>query len=238
MSSQGKDQPAAPDQLQQLLGHVFARPRLLEQALTHASLSGTDTGHRAHYERLEFLGDRVLALVLAQLLFERYAEEREGALARRHADLVRRETLARVARSIGLTEHIRLSRGEEATGGRDNPAILADCCEAVIAALFLDGGLPAAARFVEAQWAPLLSERPRPPVDAKTALQEWAQGRGLALPTYRTVATEGPDHRPSFSVEVSVEGLPPVTATGSSKRVAEKAAAAELLRRAHEAGDG
>ena len=224
--------------LQETLGHTFARPELLEQAVTHSSVGGGAGRREPHYERLEFLGDRVLGLVLAQVLFERFADEREGELARRHADLVRREALVRVARDIGLGDHIRLSRGEEGAGGRDNPAILADCCEAVIAALYLDGGLAAAARFIRARWEPMLAETARPPVDPKTALQEWAQGRGLPLPAYRTVSVEGPDHSPVFSVEASVEGLAPVVAKGPSKQSAEKAAAAELLKRIAGAGDG
>lgn len=220
------------------LGHRFDRPELLLEALTHPSTTGGAGQDGPNYERLEFLGDRVLGLVLADILLKRYGGEREGALARRHADLVRRETLAAVARSMRLGPHIRLSKGESAGGGRENAAILADCCEAVIAALFLDGGLEAAARFIEAQWSPLLAEAGAPPVDAKTELQEWAQERGLPLPAYQTVSSTGPDHKPTFSVEASVEGLPAVAASGGSKRAAEQAAAAELLRLARGADDG
>lgn len=227
------------------LGHSFARPEVLEEALTHSSagqahagpgpaggLSGVNgrTGTAGRdYERMEFLGDRVLNLVVAQLLLNRYPDEKVGALARRHAALVREEALAEVARRVGLGEFIRLSAGEDQTGGRTNPALLADCCEAVIAALYIDGGMPVAERFIAKFWAPMVAQTPRPPKDPKTALQEWAQGRGLPLPVYSTVTQSGPDHDPHFTVRVSVRGLPAATATGRSKRLAEQIAAQFLL---------
>lgn len=207
------------------LGHRFARPGLVRTALTHAS-----TGD-ASYERLEFLGDRVLGLIVADLLMAHFPDEAEGALARRHAALVRRETLAAVGRQLGLAAHLRLARGEAEGGGRDNPAILADVCEALIAALYLDGGLEAARRFVEPLWRPLLESADRPPQDAKTALQEWAQARSRPLPAYEVVERSGPDHDPLFTVRVSVEDEAPETATGRSKRLAEQAAAERLLER-------
>lgn len=220
-----------------VLGHRFDRQELLIEALTHPSSTGGAGEEAPNYERLEFLGDRVLGLILADILLRRHEGEREGALARRHADLVRRETLAEVARNIELGAHIRFSKGERAAGGPENAAILSDCCEAVIAALYLDGGLETAARFIETQWAQLLAEAGEPPVDAKTELQEWAQERGLPLPVYRTVSSTGPAHNPTFSVEVSVEGLPSIAASGGSKQAAEKAAA-ELLLAARVADDG
>ncbi|MEN8195297.1 MAG: ribonuclease III, partial [Pseudomonadota bacterium] len=198
------------NELQAALGHSFERLELLEEALTHSSATadnGAAAGKR-DYERLEFLGDRVLGLAVAQLLMQRYADEKVGALARRHSALVRRETLAEVAGNIGLGTHIILSNGEEEAGGRENPAILADCCEAVIAALYLDGGLPAAVRFIYTHWTSLMSEAMHPPKDPKTALQEWAQGRGLPLPAYTVLETKGPDHAPMFSVQASVRGFP------------------------------
>jgi len=221
----------AADSLDALLGHRFGRPELAHEALIHSSAAQGSSGRPASYERLEFLGDRVLGLVVAHLLFERFAGESEGHLARRHAELVRKETLARVAAEIGLGRHIRLSRGEAEAGGRDNPAILADVCEAVIAALFLDGGFEAAAAFVRRHWAALIEEDLTPPKDAKTALQEWAQGRGLDLPAYREVDREGPPHAPLFRVEVSIAGEAPEVASGPSKRAAEQAAAGALLAR-------
>lgn len=171
----------------------------------------------------------MLNLVVAQHLLKRYPDEKVGQLARRHAALVREEALADVARRAGIIEFIRLSAGEELSGGRNNPAIMADCCEAVIAALYLDGGFKPAERFIAKFWAQLLNQTPRPPKDPKTALQEWAQSRGLPLPTYSTVGQSGPDHDPTFTVRVQVKGYPPTTATGRSKRLAEQIAAQVLV---------
>ena len=205
------------------LGHKFNRPELLEQALTHPSAAANST-----YERLEFLGDRVLGLVIADMVCRTYPAEPEGALARRYTALVRKEALARVAEAIDLGAHLRVSRGEAEQGGRGSHSLLADACEAVIAALFLDGGFEAARHFVERWWQPLLSEQAEPPQDAKTALQEWAQGQGLPLPAYRLIASEGPPHDPIFEMEVSLPGRPPAQGRGRSRRAAESAAAATL----------
>ncbi|KAA5604597.1 ribonuclease III [Roseospira marina] len=213
--------------LESRLGHTFGDATLLAQALTHGSAGG---GPRS-YERLEFLGDRVLSLVVAHMLFTRFPAEPEGALARRHTALVRAETLARVARNLGLPALMRLSRGEADLGGRENPALLCDVCEAVLGALYLDGGYASVDRFIRATWAPLMEENPAPPKDAKTALQEWAQGRGLPLPVYETVATAGPAHAPLFTVAARVEGHDAATAEGPSKRQAEQRAAARLMDR-------
>ncbi|EME71451.1 dsRNA-specific ribonuclease [Paramagnetospirillum caucaseum] len=214
-----------------VLGHAFGRPELLAQALTHPS--SIQQGRRPRgsdpYERLEFLGDRVLGLVVAEMLFTRFPDEAEGALARRHAALVRREAVARVAGEIGLGRHLVLAKGEDEAGGRNNPGILADACEAVIGALYADAGFAVAADFVRARWEPLMEEALAPPKDAKTALQEWAQGRGLQLPLYRVLGQEGPPHEPIFLMEVSVEGVGSAVGRGASKRVAEQAAAGTLL---------
>ncbi len=219
--------------LTEALGHRFAQPDLLRRALTHPSAIGAAARQRERgqdgYERLEFLGDRVLGLVIADLLFRRFTDENEGALAKRFAMLVRRESLARVAQAVDLGRHLLLSRGEMEAGGRESRTLLADACEAVIGALYLDGGLEAAADFVRRYWEPLMAEDLRPPQDAKTALQEWAQGAGLPLPVYRTVRTEGPPHEPLFAVEVQVQGQAPATGTGRSKRAAEQIAAETLL---------
>ncbi len=218
------------DALSRALDHRFTDASLLREALTHPSTDPQDRGGaRFGYERLEFLGDRVLGLVIADWLLERFPDEPEGSLARRHTALVRRETLAQVARAIGLGAHLILSPGEAEAGGRENDAILADACEAVIAALYLDGGLPAARDFIRGAFADAIERHERPPQDAKTALQEWAQARGLPLPDYRTVSRSGPDHRPVFEIEVSIAGHPPATASGASKRVAERQAAGRLL---------
>ena len=217
--------------LEAALGHRFERPELLDQALTHSSASHLAgprrTGSRS-YERLEFLGDRVLGLVIAELLLTAYPDETEGALARRHAELVRKESLAAVADEIGLAQHIRLPAIEE-RAARSNPNLLADVCEAVIAALYLDGGFEAARRFVVGHWTARMAASVAPPKDPKTALQEWAQGRGRKLPSYRLVKSEGPPHQPIFTVAVEVEGVAEIEATGASKRQAEVAAATLLL---------
>jgi ribonuclease-3 len=202
----------------------------LVQALTHPSISQRRVLRRVTpYERLEFLGDRVLGLVVADMLFNSFPDEPEGALARRHAALVRRETLARVATAINLETAIAMSKGEEEAGGRANPALLADACEAVIGALYADGGFDVATAFVLRHWRPLMEEAAAPPKDAKTALQEWAQGLGKPLPVYTTVRVEGPPHDPLFKVSVAVADHEAAVATGPSKRAAEQAAATMLL---------
>ncbi len=222
--------------LSEVFGHEFAHPELLAEALTHPSALVRERrrGRRATaasrgYDRLEFLGDRVLGLVIADLLWRRFESEPEGLLTRRHAHLVRRETLARVAEQIGLGRHLVFSQAEFSAGAAANPGILADACEAVIAAIYVDGGLAAAASFVLRFWEPLVDEMEGPPRDPKTALQEWAQARGKGLPLYELVATCGPDHAPSFTVAATVAGNGSATATASSKRTAEAGAAAALL---------
>jgi ribonuclease III len=226
-------------ELVQTIGYVFVRPELLEEALTHPSALVPERRGRKHrkpavkrsYERLEFLGDRVLGLVVADLLWRRFADEPEGDLTRRLTQLVRRDTLARVAAGLSLGGILLVSRAEAAAGAARNPSILADVCEALIAAIYLDGGFEAASAFISRLWEPLIDEMPEPPRDPKTALQEWAQGRGLALPVYQLVATSGPDHARIFTVAASVAGGDLVTANASSKRSAEARAAALLLDR-------
>jgi len=218
--------PAARGSLTDALGHCFADPALLEEALTHSSAASAT---RPDYERLEFLGDRVLGLAVADLLLRRFPAEAEGEIAKRHAALVCREALTRIAIMIGLGEHLRVSESEDAMAIRENPACLADALEAVIAALYLDGGLAAGVRFIERHWQILLEEMPLPPQDPKTQLQEWVQARGLVLPHYQTIAQEGPDHKPVFQVQVEIAGFAPCIASGSSKRAAEILAAAALL---------
>jgi len=223
-----------------LLGHNFSQPALLAEALTHPSAlpagrKGRQRARRAaaprNYERLEFLGDRVLGLVVADLLWHRFEAEPEGPLTRRYAQLVRRETLAVVAIEIGLDRMIQLSPAEAASGAARSPTILADVLEAVIAAIYLDGGFDAAFAFVERWWGQRLADMERPPRDPKTLLQEWAQGRGLPLPEYRLLGTSGPDHALQFTIAVRVAGHDEASATASSKRTAGTAAAAVLLER-------
>jgi ribonuclease-3 len=217
--------------LARILGHDFADPALLAEALTHPSATRLEGRRRVNYERLEFLGDRVLGLAVADLLLRRFPDEDEGKLARRLSALVRQEALVQVAAALDLGVHIRAAKGEGQDAQRAQATALADGCEAVIGALFLDGGWPVARHFVERHWAPLMAAEHGPPKDAKTALQEWAQGRGLGLPHYEVVASVGPDHDPSFSVRVRVDGAPDAAAmaTAGSKRAAEQAAAETLL---------
>lgn len=217
------------DALQERLGYRFRSARLLSEALTHAS--ATPGGGRLSYERLEFLGDRVVGLAVARLLLEAFPDEPEGALAKRFAVLVRRESMAEVATDLGLADHIVMAPSEETSGGRRNQATLADVCEAVIGALFLDGGYGPAEALVERLWQERIAEDRRPPRDPKTALQEWAQARGLALPVYREIRREGPPHAPDFTIEVQVAGTAPESGQGRSKRQAERQAAERLLRR-------
>ena len=222
------DRGDPPGDLAKALGHRFAKPELLAEALTHPSATKRRGLGPHGYERLEFLGDRVLGVIVAELLWRRFPAADEGELTRRHVSLVRRETLTEVATSLGLGAHLNAS-GDDAM--RANPGVLADLCEAVIAALYIDGGLEAARRFVERNWGGRLDTQAQPPSDPKTALQEWAQARGLKLPVYRTVDTQGPSHKRRFTVSVSVQGLPEATASGNSKRAAEVAAAASALAR-------
>lgn len=202
------------------LGHRFEDRGLLIRALSHSS-----TAAASSYERLEFLGDRVLGLVVAQLLLERFPAENEGEIGRRFAALVQSSTLAQIGAEIGVERFARVSPGVL------NENIIADMVEALIAALYLDGGFGCAEAFVRRVFDPLVEKRSRPPRDAKTALQEWAQGQGLALPAYTDVGRRGPDHQPEFTVEVCLEGHEPAHASGPSKRAAEQEAAATMLAR-------
>ena len=217
------------------LGHQFSDRSLLKRALTHASVRTTSRRGGDHdNERLEFLGDRVLGLSIAELLTETYTTASEGELARIFNHLVRGETCADVARSIGLGEQMILSDSEAGSGGRDKVTILADACEAVLAAVFLEAGFEAARRIVRLHWTKRLETLPVEPADAKSALQEWAQGQGFDLPKYKELSREGPDHAPYFTTEVRVGGRKAPTArvaqgTGASKRAAEQSAATALL---------
>jgi ribonuclease-3 len=182
-------------------------------------------------ERLEFLGDRVLGLVIAEALLARYPEAREGALALRLNALVRKETLVALAEGLGLPDAISLAKSEQLEGSRARGTILSDAAEAVIAAVYLDGGFEAAKDFVLRVMGPGIDTLAHAPQDAKTTLQEWAQRRSLGTPLYTVTARAGPDHAPLFRVSVSVAGLEPQEAEGASKRAAEQAAAQALLSR-------
>jgi ribonuclease III len=220
--------PGAARAIEARLGHQFGDRKLLTEALTHSSATGRDRARRSN-ERLEFLGDRVLGLVIADLLIAGFPGEGEGDLSRRHAALVRREALAEVGAALGAARWLVVGRSEAEAGGRANPALLANVVEALIGALYLDAGLGAAERFIRQHWLPRLEAMAVPPRDAKTALQEWAQSRGLGLPTYEVAAVAGPAHAPRFDVSVSLAGFAPGRAVAGSKRAAEQAAAEQLL---------
>ena len=216
-------------QLEKSLGYCFRNPALLEEALTHAT-AARKRG-RANYQRLEFLGDRVLGLVVAEMLFESFPAANEGELSKRLSDLVRRETCADVAREWGLAGYIQLGAGEASSGGRERTPILADVCEALIGAVFLDGGFDAARTLVRAAFEERMRARAQPSQDPKTALQEWAQARGLPTPVYRTRERSGPDHSPRFTISVEVDGFDAISADAGSKRAAEQGAAEAFLMR-------
>jgi ribonuclease-3 len=224
---------APPDagELETRLGYGFADRRLLREALTHGSATGKVRDRPRTNERLEFLGDRVVGLAVADLLIRRYPHEPEGALSPRLSVLVSEPALAAVARGLGLGGWLVVARSEDEAGGRERPAILADAYEALIGAVYLDGGWEEAAAIVRRCVEPLLETMVVPPRDAKSRLQEWAQARSLGLPRYEVVQSEGPDHAPVFQVAVAVADLPPARAAAASKRAAEQAAAAALLAR-------
>lgn len=217
-------------ELETKLGHRFKDAALIERALTHASVRGSKT-ERGDNERLEFIGDRVLGLAIAEILNQQYPDASEGELARRYNRLVRGEACAKVARAINLGAHLILSESEADSGGREKTTILADAAEAVLGAVFLDGGFEKARTVVRKLWQDQSEPVPEVAVDAKSALQEWAQGQGLALPKYTVVARKGPDHAPRFTAEVVISGHPPARGEGASKRIAEQAAATALLAR-------
>lgn len=228
------DDEAGLDALEAALGHRFASRAHLRLALTHISSVTGAQGSQARvrsYQRLEFLGDHVLGLVVSDMLYRAYPNAEEGELSRRLADLVCEEACAEVARAMDLGPYIRLGPGEDRTGGRERPAILADVAEAVLAAVYLDAGFEAAEAMVEKFWRPRLSTPGSSARDPKTALQEWAQGRGLPPPHYRLVERSGPDHNPEFRIAVELPGYTAIEATGPSKQVAQKAAAAAFLER-------
>ena len=210
------------------LGHDFARPELLREALTHPSMS---TPSRPDNQRLEFLGDRVLGLVMAEALLAADRSAAEGQLAPRFNALVRKEACADVARSIGLGEALKLGRSEMLSGGRRKEAILADAMEAVIAAVYLDGGFDAARRVVLELWGGRISAVKEDARDAKTSLQEWAQARGQNTPEYVELDRSGPDHAPLFTIEVRLDSGEAAQAQAGSKRQAEQLAARALLAR-------
>ncbi len=224
MRCKAKDRAALEDKI----GYKFAEKALLERALTHISaLSG---GNRANsYQRLEFLGDHVLGLVISDMLYRAFPKANEGELSRRLADLVRKETCAEVAKTMELGPALKLGSSESKAGGRLRTTILGDACEALVGAVFIDGGYKAADTLVARFWKERMLKPLRPLRDPKTMLQEWAQARALPTPDYQELARTGPHHKPKFSVAVVLPGRPPAEGMGTSKRAAEQAAAAAML---------
>ena len=220
-----------PRDVEQRIGYAFGRPELLETALTHLSAVPAAAARSRSYQRFEFLGDRVLGLAIAAMLVDEFPEADEGDLSRRFAELVRAEACAEVAAGLDLGPAIRMAAGEVNAGGRRNAAILSDVCEAVIGAVYADGGFEPARDLVERLWRERMKQPRRPLRDAKTTLQEWAQGRGFPPPAYAVLDRHGPAHRPKFRIGVSVADFPAAEGEGSSKRAAEQAAAAAWLER-------
>lgn len=229
----GARKTAALNSIETRIGHKFAKRAGLVTALTHVSALNPAKRHRADsYQRMEFLGDHVLGLVISDMLYKAFPRADEGELSKRLADLVRRETCAEVARSLGLGEDIKLGAVGNATAtARLRESVLGDICEAVIGAIYLDGGYPAAAAFVERHWTERMRKNRRPMRDAKTALQEWAQSKALPTPVYREIERTGPHHDPHFRVAVTLPGLEPAEGVGGNKRAAEKNAALAMLAR-------
>jgi ribonuclease-3 len=220
-----------PAGFEERIGYRFKNAALLEQALTHISALAGPRNRSGSYQRLEFLGDHVLGLVISDMLYDAFPKADEGELSRRLADLVRKEACADVARTIELGAAIRLGASESNAGGRSRTAILADVCEALVGAVFIDGGYKAASEVISRLWDQRMRAPARPLRDAKTILQEWAQARGLPTPVYREVERRGPDHDPEFRVTVALPDRDPAEGMGRSKRAAEQAAAAAMLTR-------
>lgn len=219
------------EKLEARLGYRFADPDLLARALTHSSAISPGKRVEHSYQRLEFLGDRVLGLVVADLLYRRLPKANEGELSRSLNSLVRKETCAAVARQLDLGSEMHLGESEARTGGANKDAILGDITEAVIGAIFCDGGLGQAYEVIERLFGEMIGHAGNVRADPKTTLQEWAQGRGLEPPRYAEKERTGPDHAPEFTIAVLLGDFPEITATGPSKKLAEhKAAEAFLIR--------
>jgi ribonuclease-3 len=222
---------AAAAEIETRIGYSFRDASLLMTAFTHVSALKSVRSRGDSYQRLEFLGDHVLGLVVSDMLYRAFPKADEGELSKRLADLVRKESCIDVARTLGLLEGIKIGTVGAGAGARLRKSVLGDVCEAVIGAVFLDGGYAAAADFVERNWTERMRKPMRPLRDAKTVLQEWAQGKGLPTPVYREVERTGPHHDPQFRIAVDLPGLTPAEGVGGSKRAAEKVAASVMLAR-------
>jgi ribonuclease III len=225
VSATGTASPAP--EVERILAYHFTEPRLLREALTHRSAAGAG---RLSNERLEFVGDRVLGLAVAVWLAERYPREQEGALGRRLAHLVSQPVLARIAEELGLPNLLAVAPGEARAGVRRRASVLADAVEALLGAMFMDGGLDPVQRFVRRHFERTMVADTEPPKDAKTALQEWAQARSLGLPGYEVESQEGPSHSPRFVLRVTL-GENSATGEAGTRRAAEQAGARALLDR-------
>ena len=214
--------------LEAKIGYTFKDRNLVDRAMTHASAI-SEKKARFSYERLEFLGDRVLGLVIADSLFQKFEGEPEGGLAPRLNALVNREACAEASLRLGLDEFLILDQAEEKAGGRKKASILSDICESLLGAVYLDGGLKPARDVIEKAWAPMLKGLGKRPKDPKSVLQEWAQGSGLETPTYEIVGRVGPDHAPEFAARVHVGEFDPVEGRGSTKQEAQREAARRML---------
>ena len=217
----------ARQQVEARLGHAFRDPTLLDRAMTHASLVPDQAG--LSYQRLEFLGDRVLGLVIAERLYRNFEKEREGGLAARLNGLVHGEACAEIAAALGLSPYILIDPTDRASGTAELSSVLADVMEAVIGALYLDGGLAVAEHFILRHWKDRLAGVRTAPRNAKSALQERVQGAGAPPPVYTLISRDGPDHDPRFVIEVTVQGAVPTRGEGTSKQAAQLAAATAML---------
>ncbi|MGA7327453.1 MAG: ribonuclease III [Rhodomicrobium sp.] len=215
------------DDLEAELGYSFKDKSLLHEALTHSSARASQGGR--DNERLEFLGDRVLGLSIAAILYSQFPEAREVEFARHYNSLVCERSCAKIGEFLDLGSHLIMAPSESRSGGRKKSVILADACEAILGAIYVDGGFEAANATVNTLWAPLLGAASPPAPDAKTALQEYAQSQKRGLPEYKEVGRKGADHAPSFTVEVTVQGLKPAIGSGTSLKKAQQAAAEALL---------
>lgn len=211
--------------LEEIIGYQFKNSHLLERALTHSS-----TNDDYNYQRLEFLGDRVLGLVIAHALFEEFRGENEGGLAKRHTALVQGLTCSVIGQAHNIGDYVILSDAERVSGGHLNENIIADVVEAMLGAIYIDGGYEAARQVVLKLWGDNIKTLEEAPQDPKTELQEWVQARAMELPRYEIVDKSGPDHAPVFIVRLSIEGIDPVEVKGPSRRQAEKNAARKLLK--------
>lgn len=213
-------------QLQKTIGYKFKDEKILEIALTHPSVP-----EKQSYQRLEFLGDSVLGLAIAEFLYNKFPNETEGSLAKRLAKLVSGETLVKIAREINLGQFLTFSEAEKRSLGADNKSNLEDALEALIGAIYLDGGFIKAQKFIIKYWSDAVLNMKEVPIDPKTALQELVQSKGMVLPVYETISTEGADHAPLFTVQVTIESGEQAVARGKSKKTAMKKAAGELLKK-------